>query len=216
MNKRAPSKHLFWVKHLGLALAIIVIAVLMLNLENIQNAMPVPKGAAPKKDPAKGLSDFYAQYRSPTNEVASEDSEFVLDLNTNTNEPPLTERLKEMESLQKPVSGRWVGEHKYRTFKAGSTLREMVAEYAQKEGMQLIWELDQDFVVKSNFQVEDTVVGMVNQVARAIDSNFNGTVEAFFCPKQRTLVVTNKPSDYLRKSCRATDPQISASFDAQY
>ncbi|MDF2180039.1 toxin co-regulated pilus biosynthesis Q family protein [Aliiglaciecola sp. CAU 1673] len=209
MSKRPPSKNMFWARHIGLALAIIVAAIIVINLEQLQDALPMPKKSTePKKNPAKGLSDFYAQYRSPTNEVGGDSNDFVVDLNTD--DASLNERLQSMESLQKPASGRWVGEHKYRTFKAGSTLREMVAEYAQREGMQLIWELDQDFVVKSNFQVEDTIVGTVNQVARAIDSNFNGTVEAFFCPKQRTLVVTNNPTDYLRKNCHATDPKISA------
>jgi hypothetical protein len=109
--------------------------------------------------------------------------------------------LQKMESLEKPVSGRWVGEHKHRTFKAGSTLRSAITDYAQSEGMQVIWELDQDFIVKHPFQLDDSIFGSLKMIAKAIDANFNGEVKAYMCPRQRSLVITSKSSEYLEKQC---------------
>lgn len=199
MKKKNVSTNSVWIRHLGLALVLIIIATVVINLEAIRSSSPKPEGQKSKRNPATGLTDFYAQYRSGPELTLENTSDFVMDVKTP--EQPLGERLQKMESLQKPVSGRWVGEHRYRTFKAGGTLREVITAYAQAEGMQLLWELNQDFVVKSSFQVEDTIAGALGQIARAVDSNFNGTVEAFFCPRQRTFVITARVNDYLRQYC---------------
>ena len=106
-----------------------------------------------------------------------------------------------MESLQKPVSERWVGEHKHRTFKAGSTLRSAISYFAQSEGMQVIWELDKDFIVKHPFQLDDSLLGSLNIISKGIDANFDGEVKAYMCPRQRSLVITAKSSEYLAKQC---------------
>ncbi|GAA0369454.1 hypothetical protein GCM10009092_37130 [Bowmanella denitrificans] len=212
MSKKSFSSRMFWARQLGLAAVLIVIAVVVIQLQKNQKDAPVPQGQTVKKDPARGLSDFYAEYRTSAGVPNPEEkSDFVMELSNK--DTPLNDRLQAMESIQKPVSGRWVGEHKYRTFKAGGTLREIITDYAQSEGMQVIWELDQDFVVKNNFQVDDTVVGTLNKIARAVDSNFSGTVEGFFCPKQRSLVITDHPTDYLRQFCSPTDPAISSEVE---
>ncbi|MBT1064818.1 TcpQ domain-containing protein [Bowmanella sp. Y26] len=212
MSKKPFSSSMFWARQLGLAAALIIIAVVVIQLQKHQKSEPIPQGQTVKKDPAKGLSSFYAEYRTSSGEPNPEEqSDFVMPLSEQ--DTPLNDRLQAMESVQKPASGRWVGEHKYRTFKAGGTLREIISNYAQSEGMQVIWELNQDFVVKNNFQVDDTVVGTLNKIARAVDSNFSGTVEGFFCPKQRTLVITDKPTDYLRQFCSPTDAAISAEVE---
>ncbi|WP_088332525.1 TcpQ domain-containing protein [Lacimicrobium sp. SS2-24] len=200
MKKKTSSTNSVWFRHLGLALVLIIIATVVINLETIRSSSPVPEGQKPKRNPATGLSDFYAQYRSGPSQLSLDNtSDFVMPVKTD--EEPLEQRLQNMESLQRSVTGRWVGEHRYRTFKAGGTLREVITAYAQAEGMQLLWELNQDFVVKSSFQIEDTIAGALGQIATAVDSNFNGTVEAFFCPRQRTFVITARVNDYLRQYC---------------
>lgn len=205
MRKKKSSTNSVWFRHLGLALVLIIIATVVINLESIRSSSPTPEGHKPKRNPATGLTDFYAQYRSgPTDLSLENTSDFVMDVKLP--DQPLTERLQSMESLQSSVSGRWVGEHRYRTFKAGGTLREVMTAYAQAEGMQLLWELNQDFVVKNSFQVEDTIAGTLGQIARAVDSNFNGTVQAFFCPRQRTFVITARINDYLKQYCSPARP----------
>ncbi|MCC2614843.1 toxin co-regulated pilus biosynthesis Q family protein [Aestuariibacter halophilus] len=205
MAKKNTSNTLFWVRHLGLALALIILAAVMITLKNSRQDAPVPDGAPEKKSVAKNMTDFYASYRMSSSKPFEEDiGDFVMEVNEE--DEPLGERLQDMESLQKPVSERWVGEHKHRSFKAGSTLREAITNYAQNEGMQVLWELDRDFIIKHHFQMDDTVVGSLGTIAQAIDSSFEGEVVAYICPKQRSLVITNKNADYLLENCRVIKP----------
>jgi hypothetical protein len=146
------------------------------------------------------MSDFYAEYRLSSRHPREEGlGDFVMAVKTS--DKPLGERLQKMESLQKPVSGRWVGDHKHRTFKAGSTLRSAITDYAQSEGMQVIWELDQDFIVKHPFQLDDSMLGSLKMIGNAIDANFAGEVKAYGGPRQRALVITAKSSEYLETQC---------------
>lgn len=199
---KVSSSVMFWARHVGLAAVLIIVAVVVINLQNVKTG----SGSAPKKNVSSNMSDFYSEYRqSQTKPLEEETSDFVMKLN-DTNDRTLNDRLKDMESIQQPVTGRWVGEHKFRTFAAGSTLRESITNFAQTEGMQVIWELDQDFIVKDHFQMDDTIVGSLHKIARTVDSNFNGTVRAYVCPRNRSLVITAKESDYLNKYCALAGP----------
>ena len=197
---KETSSTVFWLRHLGLALILVIIAVAVLTLRHSFITNPKPEGASAPKSLAKGMSDFYESYKLSSSRPFEDDiGDFVKELNPP--ETSLESRLESMESIQKPISGNWVGEHKYRTFKAGGTLRETIIQYAQSEGMQVIWELEQDFIVKHQFQLDDTIVGSLRKIAAAIDSNFEGEVKAFFCPKQRSLVITTELSQYLAQNC---------------
>jgi hypothetical protein len=194
---------MFWLRHIILAAVVLLVGGTVILLQQRNDNTPKPEGASSARKPDQGLTDFYEEYRLSSKSPHQEDvGDFVMELNNR--DIPLNQRLESMESQAKPSSGRWVGEHKYRTFKAGATLREAITQYAQSEGMQVIWELDQDFIVKNHFQMDDTIVGSLHNLARAIDSNFDGTVRSFFCPRQRSLVITNKQSDYLVKNCSET------------
>lgn len=200
MRKQTKSNTLFWAKYFGLALAIVIVAIGVIVLKTYNDNKPIPEGSSPPKSLAQGVTDFYAEYRLSSRHPHPEKiGDFVTELNLP--EKPLADRLKNMESLQKPSAERWVGEHKFRTFKAGSTLREAITNYAELEGMQLIWELDRDFIVKSQFQMDNDIVGSLYKIAKAIDSNFDGEVRAFICPKQRSLVITDAVSAYLTNEC---------------
>lgn len=191
---------MFWIKHIALALLIVIIAGIVLYLRQTSLSTVRPEGDMGSKSISENMSDFYADYRLSSRHPREEDlGDFVMEVKIS--EKPLGERLQKMESLQKPVSGRWVGEHKHRTFKAGSTLRSAITNYAQSEGMQVIWELDQDFIVKHPFQLDDSILGSLKVIAKAIDPNFDGEVKAYMCPRQRSLVITDIDSEYLEKQC---------------
>ena len=66
----------------------------------------------------------------------------------------------------------------------------------------MIWELNRDFIIKHPFQIDNSIVGSLDEIARAIDSNFDGTVKAYVCPKQRSLVITAVNSEYLQDNCK--------------
>lgn len=199
MAKKNYSPAAFWAKQFAFAVLLIVGAALLINYQNEESASK--KKNAPEKNINSSLSDFYAQHRMSQSKPHEEDvSDFVVELNQE--DESLQSRLNKMAGQQSaPIEGRWVGEHKFRTFSAGSTLRESITNYAQSEGMQVIWELDQDFIVKNQFQMEDTLVGSLYQIAKAVDSNFNGQVTAYVCAKQRSLVITADRTDFLTENC---------------
>ena len=199
MNKK-PTSTLFWAKHLGLALAVIIVAGIVIHLQMNMTSAPTPVDAPEERSVAKGLSDFYREFRMTANQSErSEGADMVLDVTPS--EQSLDDRLQSMSSALKPVDSRWEGEYKFRTFRAGNTLREAISSYAEQEGMQVIWDLNQDFVIKHQFQMDNTVAGSLAKIASAIDSNFEGKVATFVCPKQRSLVVTEKVTEYLNTQC---------------
>lgn len=202
-KKKNFSPAMFWAKQLGLAIVLIVGAALLINNQNEKVAQEKNQE---KKNINNSLSDFYAQHRmSQTKPHEEEQGDFVVDLKKE--KESLENRLNKVAAQQSaPIEGRWVGEHKFRTFSAGSTLREAITDYAQNEGMQVIWELDQDFIVKNQFQMEDTLVGSLYQIARAVDSNFSGQVVAYVCPKQRSLVITEENTEFLQENCTIASP----------
>lgn len=194
------SNTLFWAKHLGLAVALIVIAIVVVMLREETVSAPAPEGAPAKRSVASGLSAFYEEFRATSvDPIKEEVGDFVMELGTG--DQTLDEKLESMASDARPISGRWVGEKKFRTFKAGNTLREALSGYAQQEGMQVIWDLDQDFVVKHQFQMDTTIAAAVKQIASAVDANFDGDVKGYVCPKQRSLVVTANHTAYLNNNC---------------
>jgi hypothetical protein len=174
--------------------------VIVVTLQEETVEQPTPEGAPAKRSVATGLSAFYEEFRaSSVDPIKEEMGDFVMELSED--DKSLDERLQSMSSDARPISGRWVGEKKYRTFKAGSTLREVISRYAQQEGMQVIWDLDQDFVIKHQFQLDTTIASAVKQIASAVDSNFDGDVYGYVCPKQRSLVVTANHTEYLNNNC---------------
>ncbi|MBU2979227.1 TcpQ domain-containing protein [Alteromonas sp. C1M14] len=200
MAKNTQSDAVFWAKHLSLALALVIIATIILFLYKKNASAPVPEGATKEKSVSQGLTNFYREYRmSSTDPIDDESSDFVLELDNSSQ--GLDEQLANMSSGFKPADKAWVGEHKFRSFKAGNTLREAITKYAQMEGMQVIWDLEQDFVIKYHFQLDNTIVGSLSEIAKAIDANFEKTVKTYVCPAQRTLVVTYENTDYLQENC---------------
>ncbi|WP_338293372.1 toxin co-regulated pilus biosynthesis Q family protein [Planctobacterium marinum] len=202
-KKKNFSPAMFWAKQFAFAIVLIIGAALLINN---QNEKAEQAKHAEKKNINNSLSDFYAQHRMSQSKPYEEDQgDFVVELNKESES--LQNRLNKMAAQQSaPVEGRWVGEHRYRTFSAGKTLREAITNYAQSEGMQVIWELDQDFIVKNQFQMEDTLVGSLYQIAKAVDSNFSGQVIAYVCPKQRSLVITDENTPFLQDNCTVARP----------
>ncbi|MGS2719786.1 toxin co-regulated pilus biosynthesis Q family protein [Paraglaciecola aestuariivivens] len=194
------QKSYLWVRHVSLAILIMVIAGIVIFMQQKNTSSVQPEGQSKGKSIEQNMANFYSDYRLSSRHPREEDlGDFVMEVKVN--EEPLDNRLKKMESLQKPISGRWVGEHKHRSFKAGSTLRTAITDYAQSEGMQVIWELNRDFIVKHPFQLDDSILGSLDAIATAIDTSFDGEVKAYMCPRQRSLVITAKPTEYLEKNC---------------
>ncbi|MFQ3237673.1 MAG: hypothetical protein ACI9C4_003264 [Paraglaciecola sp.] len=198
-KNQSYTSFFFWVKHLFLAMVVVTIAVSVIVLQQMNANAPTPEGAS-AEPVSQNMSGFYANYRSSSSRPRKESIGDFVNV-VNTSDKPLAQRLKKMESLQKPLSPNWTGEHKHRAFKAGTTLRGAMTDYAQSEGIKLIWDLNRDFIIKYDFQIDNSVVGSLSSIARAIDSNFDGTVLAYVCSRQHSLVITNKKNVYLRDNC---------------
>lgn len=197
----SESQSFVWWRHALLALALILIAVFVIVLQQINVNAPIPEGGEGPKSVSQNMTDFYAEYRLSSRHPREESIGDFVNV-VNISDTPLADRLKKMESLQKPLPANWVGEYKHRSFKAGSTLRDSIISYAQSEGMQVIWELNRDFIIKHPFQIDNSIVGSLDEIGRAIDSNFDGTVKTYVCPKQRSLVITAVKSKYLQENCK--------------
>jgi hypothetical protein len=200
MGQTTYSSSSFWAKQVALAVALIVAAAVLIYVLSLNDDNPVPDSETEKKSVSRGLSEFYRDIRmSATNPAEEESSDFVLDIAGV--DPDLDGKLAQMSSQTRPVEKNWTGEHKYRTFKEGNTLREAISQYAQAEGMQLIWNLPQDFVIKHQFQLDNTVAGSLASIASSINSSFEGEVMAYLCAGQRSLVVTAQRSEFLDNEC---------------
>lgn len=200
MAKQTQSDASFWAKHLGVAVAVLIVAGIVVYFYRGSLTESSPEASSQEKSISSGLSEFYREYRMTSTEVVEDEaSDFVIELNDS--DESLDNQLADMSSNLKPASRRWVGEHKYRSFKAGNTLREAITRFAQQEGMQVIWDLDQDFVIKSQFQMNNTIVGSLADIAKAVNANFENEVGTYVCPRQRSLVVTEEETPFLKKNC---------------
>lgn len=201
MAQKGFSSSLFWIKQVGLALLLIIIAGVLIVMQDEAPDTPETTVEPEKKSVASGLSEFYREFRMTSSKLIEEDEgDFVVDINDDS--VPLESKLQAMTGQTRPVTEKWVGEHKHRSYESGSTLREAISSYAQQEGMQVIWDLDQDFVIKHHFQINDTIAGSLANIANAIDANFDGEVRAYLCPRQRTLVVTAEVTEYVTSQCQ--------------
>lgn len=201
MGQTSYSSSSFWAKQIGIAVVLVIAAGVLIYILQTNEQAPAPASQKEDKSVSKGLSDFYRDFRmSATDPKEEEQGDFVIDIaGVDAN---LDSKLAKMSSQTRPVEKDWTGEYKNRAFREGNTLREAISQYAQAEGMQVIWNLEQDFVIKYQFQLDNTVSGSLAKIASAIDSSFEGEVKAYLCAEQRSLVVTAEETDFLSKNCR--------------
>ena len=200
MGQKSYSSTSFWAKQIILAVVLVVAAGVLIYFLEVKKSAPVPESQKEEKSVSKGLSEFYSEFRmSATDPLRGEQSDFVLDIDGV--DPNLDSKLEMMVSKTRPVESDWTGEQKYRTFQEGNTLREAISQYAQEEGVQLIWNLEQDFVIKHQFQIKNTVSGSLAEIVSAIDSSFESEVKAYLCTEQRSFVVTAEETELLKNQC---------------
>ncbi len=184
----------FWVKHLSLAVVLIAAAVYFLFGDIPKLDIKNSKNAA-----AEGLSRFYSSIRTQVNKSQERDK-YVLKLpSPEVNiDAALTQRAKIVE----PSTPNWSGEIIPRRFETGTTLKDVLSDYAQSEDVVLYWYLSKDYVVKDHFRVDSTFTSALYQVGRAINDDFENEVYTFFCYRQRAAVITELPSEYVREHCK--------------
>ena len=173
----------FWVKHLSLAIILIAAALYFLfgkgpviDIKNTQNAA------------AQGLSRFYSSLRNQVNSKNNERDKYVLKLKEP--ETSLDMALFERGKVVEPSSPNWTGDVLPRRFESGTTLKDVLSDYARNEEIELYWYLSKDYVVKDHFRVDSNFVSALYQVGRANKYDFENEVYTFICIKQRSAYIT--------------------------
>lgn len=114
----------------------------------------------------------------------------------------IAELLQAREMVVRPYKKNWQGSIESRPFRRGQTLNQKLAEYSQKDGVELIWWLNRDYIIKDPFRIEKDILTTSFQVAKAIEGHFESGLSIFFCNRQRAIVVIESaPQPYLDEEC---------------
>nr|WP_136251753.1 TcpQ domain-containing protein [Ningiella ruwaisensis] len=196
----------FWAKRIFLICLVIagaIAAILyMPQAEKLdENGNPIPKRSI-----EENMAAFYEEFSLVSkSKIEEEYGEFVIPLEMS--EQPIAQQLG---ALNKPLAllredFNWRGEYKTRPFAQNSTLMGNANAYVSEAGMELIWHLNQDFIVRHRFLSENNIAGMLQELASAIDANFTRSVDVYYCARQRVMVITDQDDDVLKSNCQQLD-----------
>lgn len=197
-NKKASS---FWKKHFLLALAVLCGALLVLQYIPDSIEQETKTNGKSSDNISDNMEKFYKEFRmSSKDPIQEEFGEFVVAVELP--EASQTEQLVAISSVDKPPEPSWDGEFKSRSFAKDTTIRIEAMKYASEEGMKLIWDLNQDFIIRQRFITENSLLGTLDEVAGAIDANFVPKVNVYFCNEKRTIVIAAKAGTYVKENCK--------------
>lgn len=155
---------------------------------------------------AEGFSEFYGKIRGSIADGARELSEFKLALPDTSDR--LTQQLVQRSKVVVPGDKNWRGLVTDRRFREGDTVKTKLTEFARAENTELFWTLPRDYVVKQYFQTDTTLIETIYEIAVAIAPDFSSPVLAYYCPRERAAVITDKENDYLRQNCMPADTPV--------
>lgn len=193
----------FWIKHLTAAIVLLGLAFVLLFKPELINFNPDaavdPKKAA-KTSAAKEFTNFYEQLRYSLDATVDSSKEYVIKLKDTSDS--LTSTLASRTNTVPALDGNWQGSETNRQFTTGSKIRDQMAGFANAEGIELIWTLPKDYVVKHYFESGGDYLSSLKDIVAAISPDFETPLLAYFCPKERAAVVTDKPNPFLQDNCR--------------
>jgi hypothetical protein len=194
---------MFWIKHLILAAVVIAAAIFVLRYNPETSDQSIQTSGQDSEDRAsiaENVTSFYQEFRMSSRDPIKEQyGDFVLPLEMP--EETQTEQLVAITSVERPPEASWEGEFKFRSFAKDTTIRVEAMKYAEQEGMQLIWDLNQDFIIRQRFLTESTLLGSLQEISGAIDANFIPKVDIYFCNKKRAIVITDEAGSYVLENC---------------
>ena len=158
------------------------------------------QGGKSKNSAALGLSRFYANLHGDMNGTEPKVRNNIVYLPKPKGS--LEELLKAREMVVRPYKKSWQGNIESRPFRLGETLNQKLSEYSEKEGIDLFWWLNRDYIVKDAFRIEKNLLKTSFQVAKAIEGHFESGLSIFFCNRQRAIVVIESaPQAFLDEEC---------------
>lgn len=200
----------FWLKHIILGLVIIGLGVVFLiyqdDIFGKSSSVKTTKakqdaGGSTRNKAAEGLSRFYASINP---EVDEQKGPVVKNHVVYLPEPSgnIDNILDDRSMVVRPIKERWKGSTTSRPFRKGDTLFQKLSEYANDEGIEILWRLNRDFVIKDSFRIEKSIIDTALQVGHAVSGHFENGVSVFFCNKQRAIIFISGNTEYLEKQCQ--------------
>jgi hypothetical protein len=148
---------------------------------------------------ADGLSRFYANLHGDDDSSGPKIRNNIVYM-----QPPKGNIVKLLEArrlVTRPLKKNWRGRNENFPFRLGETLFQKLYEYANNEGLEVIWWLDKDFLVKDPFRINKDIIKTAYQVGKAVEGHFPEGIKVYFCNQQRALVLINLVEPYLDEEC---------------
>jgi len=152
-----------------------------------------------KNAAADGLSRFYANLHGDDNSKGPKIRNNIVYLSTPKGD--IVKLLEARRMVTRPLRKSWRGSNENHPFRLGETLFQKLSEYANSEGLEVIWWLNRDFVVKDPFRINKEIIKTAYQVGKAVEGHFSEGINVYFCNQQRALVLIDLPIPYLDEEC---------------
>lgn len=164
------------------------------------------QGKKPNNAAAEGLSNFYAKiYGDGIGKKGPRIRNNIITLPDPRGN--LIEILQAREMVVRPYKKSWQGSTTSRAFRKGQTLYQKLAEYAEEDGLEIIWWLNKDFVIKDVFRIEKNILKTAYLVGEAVAGHYPEGINSYFCYRQRALVFISEVPTYLKEECIALKPK---------
>jgi len=217
----------FWLRNIVLASILIVLAYLLFDNQEALFSMaeqgaeegsvllasdgsstqspvnkPIKKASSKKSSnaAADGLSRFYASINPDMNSKGPKIRNNIVFLPDPSGN--LIKILEARKMITRPYRKSWEGNTESRPFRKGHTILQKLTEYANNEGLEIIWWLNRDFVIKDPFRIEKNILETSFQLGRSVEGHFENGIKVFFCYRHRALVFIDEPIDYLTDECK--------------
>ncbi len=162
---------------------------------------------ANKNAAAEGLSRFYASLNPDLENKGPKIRNGVVYLPDPKGD--LTKFMEARRMVTRPLPKKWQGIKRSYAFREGETLYQKLSEYAKKEGLDIIWRINRDLVVKGPFRINKEITRMSLQIGQALNGQLEGGVTTYFCYKHRAIVFVEYPEKYLEKQCLRLKPKTT-------
>jgi hypothetical protein len=214
----------FWLRNIIFGSVLIVLALLLFDNQDalftssedksptVQEATvikPADKATMPVTAPnpikktknaaADGLSRFYANLHGDDDSSGPKIRNNIVYLKAPKGD--IVKLLEARRLVTRPLRKTWRGVNENFPFRLGETLFQKLSEYANSEGLDVIWWLDKDFLVKDPFRINKDIIKTAYQVGKAVEGHFPEGIKVYFCNQQRSLVLINLVEPYLDEEC---------------
>ncbi|MBA6363388.1 TcpQ domain-containing protein [Colwellia sp. BRX8-4] len=148
---------------------------------------------------ADGLSRFYANLHGDDGSSGPKIRNNIVYLQEPTGD--IVKLLEARRMVTRPLRKNWRGTNENHPFRLGETLFQKLSEYANSEGLEVIWWLNRDFLVKDPFRINKEIIKTAYQVGKAVEGHFREGIKVYFCHQQRAIVLIDLDIPYLDEEC---------------